>query len=151
MGHELCPWSSRIRRGPNDLWSPFPEGAVVSCDVETRLPWPCMDLRSLGGFWNTSSLRRGSCVKLAQRKNPPYGKKKAARASVGLQTDTLESAAFGLLANTCEGAARRLRSPRPTDSQESIDAVRSVHHALAPARARPFRGPSLGSPDVALG
>src|SRR6516162_229585 len=88
MGREPCPWSSRIPRGPNNRWSPFPEGAVASCDVETRLPWPCMDLRSLGGFWLDRLPPDGSCVKLAQRKDPPCGKKKAADANNRLQTDT---------------------------------------------------------------
>src|SRR6516162_1855854 len=88
MEHELCPWSSRIPRGPNDRWSPFPEGAVAWCDVETRLPWPCMDLRSLGGFWLNRLPGDGSCVKLAQRKDPPYGEKKAAVAQIRLQIDT---------------------------------------------------------------
>src|SRR6516164_3890704 len=43
------------------------------------------------------------------------------------------------LANACEGAARRLKSPRPNDSRESDDAV------------RPPRWPPLGSTDIALG
>jgi len=47
-----------------------------------------MDLRSLGGFWLNRLPGDGSCVKLAQRKDPPYGEKKAAVAQIRLQIDT---------------------------------------------------------------
>jgi len=42
------------------------------------------------GFGITAYREDGSCVKLAQRKDPPCGKKKAIEAKNRLQTDTTE-------------------------------------------------------------
>src|SRR5271166_3782137 len=50
----------------------------------------------------------GSCVKLAQRKDPPCGKKKAAKPDNRLQTDTSQHL-HSTPANTCEWTVRRLR------------------------------------------
>src|SRR4029077_14118548 len=137
MGHEPCPWSSRKPREPNDRWSPFPEGAVASCDVETRLPWPYMDLRSLGGSWlnrlppeaaAASNWRRGKTRLTAK-------KRRLHRESVCILIHL--QARHRSPANACEAARRRVKLPRRTDSRESDDAIRPLHYALAPAGARP--------------
>src|SRR6266404_6471565 len=89
MGRELCPLSSRIRHGPSDRWSPFPERAVASCDAETRLPWPCItsDL-SRGISVRPLSARTVAASNWRRKKIPPCGKKKAETTEIGLQIDT---------------------------------------------------------------
>src|SRR4029077_5710782 len=134
MGHEPCPWSSRIPRGPNDRWSPFPEGAVASCDVETRLPWPYMDLRSRGEFWldrlpsgtaAASNWRRGKTRLTAK-------KRRLREESVYILIHPKGRLFLNERVRTC-CSSRKIGSPQPTDSRESDDAVRPIHHALAPA------------------
>src|SRR5215469_14085868 len=75
----------------------------------------------------------GSCVKLAQRKNPPCGKKKAAAVYILIHPRAGRSLAKRV--RTC-CLSRKIASTHR--SRESNDAVRPVHDALAPAGAGPL-------------
>src|ERR1700730_17019310 len=88
MAHGLCPLSSRIRHGPNDQWSPLRECAVASCDVETRLPWPCKTSDLWANFGYDRLPGAVAASNWRRRKILSCGKKKAENGGVCLQTDT---------------------------------------------------------------
>src|SRR5215472_15166990 len=102
-------------------------------------------------FWLNRLPGDGSCVKLAQRKDLPYGEKKATDTQIRLQIDT-SRARRSRRANRCgtRGPSLKMASPH-ADNRESDDAIRLIHDALAPAGARAARRPSMGPADVAVG